>query len=151
MLGVPTRTRPSGLQFCPQHSPVSGTGRDSRKGCSGLLVLRRARPVADECAACAKRLSDFLSPSPPAEKTTARQHQARKASTDDRPRHGSYGVYQDRPGKVSVGSARDDVKYLSDVERLSRRNACQGQKISPELAIGEESFVDQCTNWIDVV
>jgi hypothetical protein len=35
---------------------------------------------------------DFLSPSPPAEKTTARQDQAGQSGTGDRSRHGSYGT-----------------------------------------------------------
>jgi hypothetical protein len=48
---------------------------------------------------------NFLTPSPPGEQATARQHQARGSSTGDRSWHGSYGsrgVYQDRRGWLTV-------------------------------------------------
>jgi hypothetical protein len=63
---------------------------------------------------------NLLPPPPPTEKATARQDQAREASTGDRSRHGSYGtcgVYQDRRGEMSSGAVAHDVKNLGDIER----------------------------------
>src|SRR5262249_23984918 len=68
-------------------------------------------------------LGDLLPPSRPAEKTTARQDQAGQASTDDRSRHRSYGVYQDRPGEMSSGAVAHNMKNLGDIERLAGHDA----------------------------
>src|SRR5262249_35864434 len=57
---------------------------------------------------------------------------AGETSTDDQSRHGSYGVYQDRSGEMSVGAVRHEMENLGDIERLTRRNAGQCDEIRGE-------------------
>ena len=90
----------------PINQRRSGSARAKTEASSALpMAYSRRQLLANAALAASRRqISGMTTPPPPAEKTAARQDQAWQPSTDDRSRHVSYGVYQDRPGKMSSGA-----------------------------------------------
>jgi hypothetical protein len=107
------------------------------------LFGHRWLPQTTHAVGCS---GDLLPPSPPGEKTTARQDQAGQASTDDGARHGSCGVYQDRSGEMSTGAVAHDMKNLGDIEWLPRHDATKREKIGAELTVNESISVGLATS-----
>jgi hypothetical protein len=125
----------------------------SRRHEGRVLINRDCSAIAGAqttCADCAGSSGDFLTPSPPAEKTAARQDQARQPSTNDRA--GNRSQFASDLTTIEIGSVNIKIGQTAFDSCNQRRLSISKSALKrDEGGIVDQRLLSSALFWINPI